>query len=133
MVRDPNKDLFDVVIIDATGRPADGSLRLEAELLRRDLRVRIEVAVPSYDPHAAANLDANLTHAGYWVILTTLHADDGREETGYVAVPAPRFPVKRPSFAPVGLKAPLENIETGRLGDDVAALAGRIAQRLHAG
>jgi len=45
MVRDPNKDLFDVVIIDATGRPADCSLRLQADLLGRDLRVRIEVAV----------------------------------------------------------------------------------------
>src|SRR5882672_133070 len=108
MVRDPNKDLFDVVIIDATGRPADCSLRLQADLLGRDLRVRIEVAAPSCDSHAAAILDANLTHAGYWVILTTVHANDGREETGYVAVPAPRYPVKRPSFAPVGLKAPLE-------------------------
>ena len=129
MVRDPNTDAFDVVIIDATGRPADSSLRLQADLLRRDLRVRIEVAAPSFDAHAAAILDANLTHAGYWVILTTLHADDGREETGYVAVPAPRYPVKRPSFAPVGLKAPLENIETGRLGDDVAALAQKIVER----
>jgi hypothetical protein len=131
MVRDPNKDLFDVVIVDATGKPADCSSRLQAELLRRDLRVRIEVEAPPSDSNAAAILDANLTHARYWVILTTVHADDGREETGFVAVPAPRYPVKRPSFAPVGLKAPLEKIETGRMGD-VAALAGRIAERVRA-
>ena len=129
MVRDPNKDIFDVVIIDATGRPADSSLRLQAELLRRDLRVRIEVATASSDAHAAAILDTNLKHAGYWVILTTVPADDGRVETSYVAVPAPHYPVKRPSFAPVGLKAPLESIESGRLGKDMTALVQKIAER----
>jgi hypothetical protein len=61
-----------------------------------------------------------LSQAAYAVILMTVG-----EETAYVAVPAPRFPGQSPSFAPPGTEAPPGSVETGRIGVDVAVLAGR--------
>jgi hypothetical protein len=46
MVRNATEWAHDVVIVDATGKPGDFSLRLPGELLLRDLRVQLEV-VPS--------------------------------------------------------------------------------------
>jgi len=120
---------WDVVIVDATGKPADCSLRLQAELLLRDLRVKLEV-VPSPGVGDLPPLTgARVSQAAYVVILLTKRENDGREETGFVAVPAPRYQGQLPTFAPHGAKAPAESIETGRIGD-VAALAGRIAERV---
>jgi hypothetical protein len=43
MVRNATERAFDAVIVDATGRPADCALRLQAELLRLELCVQLEV------------------------------------------------------------------------------------------
>ena len=64
------------------------------------------------------------------MILLAKREEDGHEVTAYVAVPAPRFPGQAPAFAPHGVRAPPECIETGRIGDDMAALTERIAERV---
>jgi hypothetical protein len=127
MVRNATERAFDVVIVDATGRPADGSLRLQAELLRLDLRVRLEVVPSPGVGDLPALTGARVSQAAYVVILMTVG-----EETAYVAVPAPKFPGQDPVFAPVGANAPAGSVETGRLGEDVGGLAVRIAGRLGA-
>jgi hypothetical protein len=133
MVRNATERAYDVVIVDATGKPADCSLRLRGELLLRDLRVQLEV-VPSPGIGDLPPLTgARVNQAAHVVILLTKREDDGREVTAYVAVPAPRFPGQAPAFAPKGVKAPPGSIETGKVGDDVAGLAGRIAERVRAG
>jgi len=132
MVRKTTERAFDVVIVDATGKPADCSLRLRAELLLLDLRVQLEVVPSPGIGDLPALTGARASQAAYVVILMTTREDDGREETGYVAVPAPQFQGQSPKFAPHGVKAPAGSIETGRLGNDVAALAGRIAERCQA-
>jgi hypothetical protein len=124
MVRSATERAFDVVIVDATGRPADCSLRLQAELLLRDLRVQLEVVPAPSVGDLPPLTEARVSQAAYVVILMTVG-----EETAYVAVPAPRFPGQDPVFAPVGAKALAGSVETGRLGEDVAGLAGRIAVR----
>ena len=51
MVRSATERAFDVVIVDATGKPADCSLRLRAELLLRYTARRLDrVARPGDDP-----------------------------------------------------------------------------------
>jgi hypothetical protein len=130
MVRKATERAFDVVIVDATGQPADCSLRLRGELLLRDLRVQLEVVPSPSIGDLPALTVARVSQAAYVVILMTTREDDGREETSYVAVPAPRFPGQSPDFAPHGAKAPSGSIETGPIRDDLAALAGRIAGRL---
>jgi hypothetical protein len=133
MVRNATERAFDVVIVDATGKAAGCSPRLRGELLLRDLRVQLEV-VPSPGIGDLPPLTgARVSQAAYVVILLTKREDDGREVTAYVAVPAPRFPGQEPRFAPKGVKAPARTIETGMVGDDVAGLAGRIAERVHKG
>jgi hypothetical protein len=133
MVRKTIERAFDVVIVDATGKPADCSLRLRAELLLLDLRVQLEVVPSPGIGDLPALTGARVSQAAYVVILLTKRGDDGREETYFVAVPAPRFAGQSPQFAPHGAKAPAGSIETGTIGDDVAALAGRIVDRLRAG
>src|SRR5258708_29478712 len=92
MVRERRERAWDVVIVDATGKPADCSLRLQAELLRRDLRVQLEV-VPSPGIGELPPLTgARVGQAAYMVLLMTKREDDGREATAYVAAPALRFP-----------------------------------------
>jgi hypothetical protein len=134
MVRSVATDrAWDVVIVDATGKPADCSLRLRGELLLRDLRVHLEV-VPSPGVGDLPPLTgARVSQAAYVVILLTKREDDGREVTAYVAVPAPRFPGQAAAFAPHGVRATPGSIETGRVGDDLTALAARIAERLGKG
>jgi hypothetical protein len=130
MVRNATERAFDVVIVDATGKPADCSLRLRGELLLRELRVQLEILPSPGIGDLPPLTGARVEQAAYVVILLTRREDDGREVTAYVAVPAPKFPGQEPAFAPQGAKAPPGSIETGRVGDDVAALAGRIAERL---
>jgi hypothetical protein len=130
MVRNATERAYDVVIVDATGKPADCSLRLRGELLLRDLRVQLEVVSSPGVGDLPPLTGARVSQAAYVVILLTKREDDGREETAYVAVPAPKFPGQEPAFAPHGVKAPAGSIETGRVDDDVAALAGRIAERV---
>jgi hypothetical protein len=133
MVRERRDRAWDVVIVDATGKPADLSLRLRGELLLRDLRVQLEIVAAPSDPNAPPISGEQLTRAAYAVVLITVRGDDEREETAYVGVPAARYPGESAKFAPAGTKAPPGSVETGRVGDDVAELAGRIAGRLRAG
>jgi hypothetical protein len=132
MVNRPSTRTWDVVIIDATGRPADCSLRMRAELLRLGLRVQLHIvpapsaSAPPLIPHE------DLKHAAYSVILRTECEDDGTEVMVYLGIPAPRYPGQMFKFAPMGTQAPAGSIETGRMGD-VTALADRIAERLRAG
>lgn len=133
MVSTSSRRAFDVVIIDATGKPTDCSLRLRDELLLRRLRVQLHIvpapsaSAPPLVPHE------DLTRAAYSVILRTEREDDGTEVTVHVGIPAPRYPGQVFKFAAVGTKAPPGTIETGRVGDDVCSLAARIAERLGAG
>ncbi|SRR5258706_1345578 len=132
MVRSATERAFEVVIVDATGKPADCSLRLRAELLLLDLRVQLEVVPSPGIGDLPALTGARVSQAAYVVILLTKREGDGREETHYVGVPAPWYRGQSPTFAPHEAKGPAGSIETGRIGDDVAALAGRIAERLGA-
>jgi len=100
MVRSATERAFDVVIVDATGRPADCSLRLRAELLLRDLRVQLEIVPSPGVGDLPALTGARVSQAAYVVILMTKCKDDEGEETVYVAVPAPKFPGQDPKFAP---------------------------------
>src|SRR5260221_5985802 len=124
MVRERRERAWDVVIVDATGKPADCSLRLRGALLLRDLSVQVDIVAAPSDPHAPPISGEHLTRAAYAVVLVTVREDDGREETAYVGVPAARYPGESAKFAPAGTNAPPGSVETGRLGDDVAALAG---------
>ena len=132
MVRKATERAFDVVIVDATGKPADSSLRLRAELLLLDLRVQLEIVSSPGLGDLPALTGARVSQAAYVVIMLTKREDDGLEHVAYVAVPAPRFPGQSPDFAPDGAKAPPGSIETGRVGTHLAALAERIAERLRA-
>jgi len=123
---------WDVVIVDATDKPADRSLRLQAELLLRDLRVALEVVPRQGLGDLSPLTEARVSQAAYCVLITTMKEDDGREQTAYVGLPAPCYPGKSVDVAPFGTIAPPGSIETGRMGD-VAALAGRIAERTRAG
>ncbi len=130
MVRERRERAWDVVIVDATGKPADCSLRLRDALVERKLRAQVEVVPAPSVGDLPPLTEARVSQATYAMVMMTVRMDDGREETAYVAVPAPRFPGQSPSFAPAGTKALSGSIETGRLVDDVAALAGRIAERV---
>ena len=109
---------WDVLIIDATGEPADCSLRLRDALLGHDLRVQLDIVPAPSAGDLPPLTGARASQAAYCVILmTTEHG------TSYVAIPAPRFPGQAPKVGP-------GDIETGPVRDDLAGLAVRIAGRL---
>ena len=110
--------VWDVVIVDATGEPADCSLRLRDELLRHDLLVQLDVVPAPSAGDLPPLTGARASQAAYCVILmTTEHGPS------YVAIPAPRFPGQAPKVGP-------GDIETGPMRDDVVGLAARIAGRV---
>ena len=96
--------IWDVVIIDATGKPADCSLRLRAELLRRDLRVKLDIVQPASESAAPESVLSDAKRTAYCVVLAT--KPDG---TAYAAIPAQR------RFGQLPSTAKLEDIEVGRI------------------
>jgi hypothetical protein len=121
---------WDVVIVDATGKPADCSLRLRGELLLRDLRVQLEIVAAPSDRHAPPISGEHLTRAAYAVLLLSVQEDDGREETAYLGVPAARYPGQSARFVLAGTRPPPGSVEIGRVRGDVASLAARIAGKV---
>jgi hypothetical protein len=117
----------DVIVVDATGRPANDSHRLRDALLRRGMKVKLEVVAPPSRSILTDRIIEDVRRTEYCVLLMSVEegTDSGKRETAYLALPTPPRHGSVPE--PRSSSAAGSRLAIGRLKEGVDALAERIA------
>ena len=133
---DTPKDGWDVVIVDAIGKLGEHGYPLREELVRRGLRVKLNILPEMRISAIPADVFNDTTQTAYCVALLLMQVETSDrlgvlvETAGYLCAPVSRMPGGMPSFAPGETVAPDRYVEVGRLPGDFSGLADRIAARV---
>jgi hypothetical protein len=125
-----SKDGWDVVILDGTGKAPDDSQQLRDELARRRLRVKLMIVPPPLVSVSPTVVNEEAKRARYCVILLKMRRSTPIGETAYFIVPTPRTLRQGKAGGFADAKIPMETVESGKLGGDLAGLADRVERRL---